>query len=85
MYRVAVSVAELEYITIDVFCNDEGLIMGLPIRAVRLTDGSPLAGDLVVVGSDAEGNSVSLDAEDIYHVLQYIKVSDAPIYDDYEF
>ena len=60
-------------ISVDVYCNEEGLMIDLPIQHIRLTDGSPLAGDLVIVGNNERtGNGVELTQDEIDAVLKYI-------------
>jgi hypothetical protein len=60
--------------TMDVLCNDEGLCIGLPIDHVRMTDGSPIAGNMVIVGaSERTGNYVtSMTKADLDGVLAFI-------------
>jgi hypothetical protein len=61
-------------ITVNVYCNEEGLLLGLPIAFVRATDGSYLAGDFVVVGADeSNGETVGLTTEEISIVFDYLK------------
>lgn len=72
-------------IAVDVFCNDEGLILGLPINHVRLTDMSPLAGDLIIVGADENtGESVPLTRDEIQAALEHLAPLREPI-TEYEF
>lgn len=60
-------------ITVDVYCNEEGLILGLPIQFVRGTDGSYLAGDFVIVGGDeSTGETVGLTTEEIGLVFDHL-------------
>lgn len=71
--------------TVDVYCNEEGLCLGLPLNFVRATDGSYLAGDFVIVGCDeSTGETVGLTTEEIGSVFDYLKELTEPI-TDYEF
>lgn len=48
-------------ITIDFFCNDTGLLDGLPFLFTRTTDGQPIAGNLIAAGGEVEtGETVAL-------------------------
>lgn len=48
-------------ITIDFYCNDVGLLDGLPFLFTRSSDGQPIAGNLVAVGGEVgTGESVAL-------------------------
>jgi Domain of unknown function (DUF3846) len=61
-------------ITVEVYCNEEGLCLGLPIQFVRGTDGSYLAGDFVIVGGDdSTGEWVGLTTEEIGSVFDHLK------------
>ena len=71
-------------ITVDVYCNEEGLLMGLPIQFVRGTDGSYLAGDFVIVGVNEDtGETVGLSTEEIGCVFDHLHELVQPI-TDYE-
>lgn len=73
-----------ENVTVDVYCNEEGLLMGLPLNFVRATDGSYLAGDFVIVGCDeSTGETVGLTTEEIGSVFDHLKELAEPI-TDYE-
>ncbi len=64
---------ERKNISIDVYCNEEGLMIDLPIDYIRLTDGSPLAGNLVIVASDeTTGEWVESTYSELKEVLNYI-------------
>jgi hypothetical protein len=39
-------------VVIDIYCNDEGLLLELPLMHVRTIDGQPLAGNLIACGYD---------------------------------
>ena len=58
--------------SVDVYCNDEGLLINLPIDHVRLTDGSPIAGNMVITASDAEGETVAATKAEIVSILPHI-------------
>ena len=58
--------------SVDVYCNDEGLCMGLPIDHIRKTDGSPIAGNMIITVSDAEGETVAATKEEIVSILPFI-------------
>lgn len=59
-------------ITIDVFCNDEGLLMKLPINFARGTDGSPLAGDMILTASNGAGETVEANLSELKYALSYL-------------
>ena len=72
-------------ITVDVYCNEEGLCVGLPLNYIRATDGSYLAGDFVIVGTDeTTGNHTGLTTEEIGLVFDHLRELAEPI-TDYEF
>lgn len=61
-------------ITVDVYCNEEGLLLDLPLNYIRSTDGSYLAGDFVVVGGDeSTGEMVGLTSEEIGMVFDHLR------------
>ena len=67
-------------ITVDVYCNEEGLCLGLPIYFKRGTDGSYLAGDFVIVGGDdSTGEQADLTLEEIGSVFDHLKELAEPI------
>jgi hypothetical protein len=71
-------------ITVNVYCNEEGLLMGLPIYFKRGTDGSYLAGDFVIVGGDeSNGETVGLTLEEIGLTFDHLTQLAEPI-TDYE-
>lgn len=51
-------------VEIDVYCNDEGLLMDLPLAYFR-RDGSPIVGNIVVTGANRSGNTVPLTQAEI--------------------
>ena len=53
-------------ITVDIYCNEEGLILDLPVSVLRRVDMSPIAGNLIIVGGDnSTGETASLTTEEI--------------------
>lgn len=61
-------------ITVNIYCNEEGLLLGLPIQFTRATDGAYLAGDFVIVGTDeSTGETVGLTTEEIGLTFDYLK------------
>jgi hypothetical protein len=53
-------------ITIDIYCNGEGLLQELPIRYIRAIDNHPLAGNLIAVcGNTDTGESEPMRDSDI--------------------
>ena len=59
-------------ITVDIFCNEEGYLMGLPFTYVNRNN-NPIVGNLVVVGSNERtGNSVELTRDELWTVLEAI-------------
>jgi hypothetical protein len=67
-------------VSVDVFCNDEGLLVGLPINWARGTDMSPLAGNLVITASDSNGETIDVidgEVRDIFeHLVPVATVTD---------
>lgn len=60
-------------ITVNVYVNEEGLLLGLPLNYRRKTDGSYLAGDMVIVGgNEADGSSAGLTADEIGSVFDHL-------------
>ena len=59
-------------ITIDVYCNDEGLLIQLPINFARGTDGSFLAGDMILSASNAQGETVKATKGELVHAVSYL-------------
>lgn len=55
----------------DVWCNDEGLILGLPLN--RELGGHRLHGDLVLAGHDGRGNTVGLTDDQLLWWLVRLK------------
>lgn len=71
-------------ISVEVYCNEEGLLMNLPLNYIRSTDGSYLPGDFVVVGYDTtKHETVGLTTEEIGCVFDHIRELAEPI-TDYE-
>lgn len=65
---------------VDIICNEEGKVMGLPVnRAILDEDGKPvdiLVGDIVAVRHDEEGNFTDIHEEDIQIIRKYLR----PVY-----
>lgn len=60
-------------ITVDVYCNEEGHLMSLPIDYVTI-DGSPMAGPLVFTGGDVTtGDTVDITKDELYAALKQLK------------
>ncbi|MBO5629944.1 MAG: DUF3846 domain-containing protein [Aeriscardovia sp.] len=61
---------------IDIICNDEGKLMGLPVnRAWRDDDGKPIdifVGSIVAVRHDEEGNFIDIHDDDIQTIRKYL-------------
>lgn len=58
------------------YVNDEGLLMQLPITTVvKYPNGyeSPMAGPMVIVGLDEEGETIGLSAEDVQFLREHIE------------
>jgi hypothetical protein len=53
---------------LQVYCNEEGKLMGLPLNVMRL-DGEPLVGPLIVLAGDDEGNTLPLTQEEAQSVV----------------
>lgn len=62
---------------IDIFCNEEGLLLNLPfLYRVKMTtnnDWQPIAGHLIVTASDEEGESVELHEMDVEFVTRLVR------------
>lgn len=59
-------------ITVDIYCNEEGYLMGLPFTYVN-RNGNPIVGNLVLVGANERtGNSVELTRDELWKVLEAI-------------
>jgi len=58
--------------SIDIYCNDSGLMDRLPCYYRRATDGVHLAGNLIAVASNAEGETIALHDEDIPLILGHL-------------
>lgn len=56
-------------VNVTVFCNDEGLLMKLPIYFVRMTDRSPIAGDLIITAEDLEGETIEAQIKELTAAL----------------
>lgn len=60
-------------VTIDIYCNDEGLLRELPLLHIRTMDGQPLAGNLIATGYDYNiDETCELVDADIPLILQAI-------------
>ncbi len=60
-------------VSVDVYCNDEGLLMSLPIHWARSTDLSPLAGGLIVTAADENtGDTIAATEAEIKAVLEHL-------------
>lgn len=61
---------------VDLICNEEGKVMGLPVnRALLDADGKPVdifAGDIVAVRHDEEGNFTDIHESDIETIRKYL-------------
>lgn len=61
---------------VDIICNEEGKVMGLPVnRAILDEDGKPvdiLVGDLVAVRHDEEGNFTDIHKSDMETITKYL-------------
>ena len=64
---------ERKDIGVDVYCNEEGLMLGLPVEHIRQLDRAPIVGNLVIVGgNDRTGDAVSLFENEIRAYSQYL-------------
>jgi hypothetical protein len=68
-------------VSVDVFCNDEGLLMGLPIRFARSTDHSFLAGDLILSASNAQGETIPATEVELDEALGHLLPLAKPLID----
>jgi hypothetical protein len=59
-------------VAVDVWVNDEGLLMNLPIRFVRSTDHSFLAGDLILSASNAGGETIPATEAELDDALSHL-------------
>lgn len=61
---------ERENVTIDIWCNDEGLLEGLPCHWVRIVDAQPIVGNLCITATDeTEGETISATEQEIRDAL----------------
>lgn len=73
-----------KHITVDAWVNEEGLLIGLPIQYRRSTDGSLLAGTIVITATNERtGNTVEATEDEIAAIQKYLEAV-API-TEYEF
>jgi len=62
-------------ISVDAYVNEEGLMIGLPIDHVRMTDRSYLAGNIIITGADERtGDTVAVTKEEINALLKHIGI-----------
>lgn len=61
---------------VDVICNEEGKVMGLPVNRALLDDnGKPVdifVGDIVAVRHDEEGNFTDIQESDMETITKYL-------------
>lgn len=68
---------ERENVTVDVWCNDEGLLENLPIYWIRRLDAQPIAGNLCITATDeTEGETISATEREIHTALAFTLVSE---------
>lgn len=57
----------------DIYCDDEGLLQCHPIVSAVSEDGNPmLVGNLFVVKTNDEGETISLSTDELSEVLEHI-------------
>lgn len=62
-------------VSVDVFCNDEGLCMNLPIDHVIKSNGSPVAGDMIIVAvNENNGETIEATPKEIEAALNEIGI-----------
>lgn len=57
---------------IDLWCNEEGLLQGLPIHPNPFWH-EPIAGNYFLARHDKEGNTISLTPEDLTEIIVKMK------------
>lgn len=62
---------------VTIYCDDCSILKGLPFVA-RTGSGIPLHGNLCIVGSDADGDSILLTEKQIVTVLQELNFPEQP-------
>jgi len=70
-FTLDVSCGEFLDETINIFSDDESILKGLPLTA-KTQDGLRLHGNLAIVGSDNEGNSILLNKYQVSLILQQL-------------
>lgn len=67
-------------VVVDVYANEEGKMIGLPIRFVRMLDREPLAGDFVIVATNtATGKTIPATEVELDTALETIGQLRIPI------
>lgn len=67
-------------VTIDVYCNDDGLNIDLPIHLVRHMDGSPIAGDIIIAATrDRSGETISATEDELKAWSSHFQVMAVPM------
>lgn len=69
---------ERDNITLDVWCNDEGLLDGLPFHWTRTLNGQPIAGNLCITATNEEGETIPATAEEVRYALAHLMRQVAP-------
>jgi len=59
---------------LDLVVNDEGLLIGSPIM-LFIDEAQPIAGDVVLIATDGQGETVTLEDEDADRFVQSIGIA----------
>ncbi|OPZ01312.1 MAG: hypothetical protein BWZ09_02744 [Alphaproteobacteria bacterium ADurb.BinA305] len=58
--------------TVDVYCNEEGRLRGLPLNILNPRTGDVIVGDVIAVRGDPEGNTVDLTDLEVRAMLRVL-------------
>lgn len=58
--------------TVDVYCNEEGRLRGLPLNILNPRTGDVIVGDVIAVRGDPDGNTVDLTDLEVRAMLRVL-------------
>ncbi len=65
------------------YCNDEGLLLGMPPNIYRPEYGDGIVGPVVFVGDDGYGGDASLTPEQVKKVTDYLEQNHVASYNEF--